>query len=219
MTPDSSRHSFLPLEIFEDLFDRWGAQNWWPADTKFEVVVGAILTQNANWSNVERAIANLAEINALSPESLSALDNKKIAEAIRPSGYFNIKAQRIRNFLDQLNLNHAGSLQKMLQLETDELRDELLQINGIGPETADSILLYAAQRPVFVIDAYTRRFMIRHGWSDPSEKYCDISVKFTRNMPADLRIFNEFHALIVKLGKECCKAKPICEGCPLSKYL
>ncbi len=219
MMLSSRRHPFSPIQIFEDLFDEWGPQHWWPAKTDFEVVVGAILTQNTNWSNVERAIANLSDLNALSSENMSALDDTELAEAIRPSGYYNIKTRRLRNFLDHLNLRHEGSLHRMFQLDTDELRNELLYINGIGPETADSILLYAAKRPVFVIDAYTRRFTVRHGWAESSERYSDLSLKFTRDMPADLRVLNEFHALIVKLGKEYCRAKPICKGCPLRKYL
>lgn len=213
------RHPFQPLQIFELLLERWGPQHWWPARTEFEVVIGAILTQNTNWSNVERAIANLSDLNALKPEAMSALCDGDLAEAIKPAGYYNVKTQRIRNFLDHLNRYYSGELHEFFKLETQEIRQQLLQINGIGPETADSILLYAAQRPVFVIDAYTRRLMIRHGWSYPSEKYYDISVKFTREMPRDLRVYNEFHALIVRLGKECCKPKPICEVCPLRRYL
>jgi endonuclease-3 related protein len=207
-------------KFYDALFERFGPQGWWPAKTRFEVIVGAILTQNTAWTNVEKAIRNLKGRGALSPEKLRALPAEKLAKLIRPAGYFNVKARRLGHFIDHLHKRHGGSLERLFKTPTAKLRDELLSINGIGPETADSILLYAAKRPVFVVDAYTKRILSRHGLCAPDDDYHAVQALFAGNMKADERAFNEYHALIVRTGKELCrKTKPDCKACPLERYL
>jgi len=203
-------------KIYDLLFERFGPQHWWPGDTPFEVTVGAILTQNTNWSNVERAIANLKKERLLSPDKLHALAPAKLAEMIRPAGYFNIKAKRLKNFLDWLFENYAGELKNLEKIPTDVLRCELLSIKGVGQETADSILLYALDRPVFVVDAYTARIASRHHLLDEGADYGEIQELFESNLPADVNLFNEYHALLVRLGKEFCRPTPRCHSCPLN---
>jgi endonuclease-3 related protein len=210
---------FSAHSVFEKLFARWGAQHWWPSQTCMETVVGAILTQNTNWQNVERAIQNLRAADCLRYESLAEIPQEKLAELIRPAGYFNVKAARLKSFLQFLGEQHDGSLERLFALELPELRGQLLSVKGIGPETADCILLYAANKPVFVVDAYTRRFMERHGWCDPKISYDDLAARFTDQLKPDVQQFNEYHALIVRLGKEHCKTKPACAGCPLADLL
>lgn len=200
--------------LFEALFRRWGPQYWWPARTPFEVIVGAILTQNTAWTNVERAIARLRAARRLSPRALRAAPPAELAELIRPAGYFNVKERRLRAFLDRLFADFDGRLDRLFALETPRLRETLLSIPGIGPETADSILLYAAGRPVFVVDAYTRRALVRHGWAAPRAPYDELARFFTDRMPRDTQRYNEYHALIVRLGKEQCRTRPRCEDCP-----
>lgn len=212
------KNEWRPSQVYEKLFSHWGSQDWWPGDTPYEIAVGAILTQNTAWSNVERAIGNLKQADLLEPERMSALGKEKLAELIRPAGYFNVKAQRLQNFNSKLMEEFAGKMQSLLKKEKTALRKELLAINGIGPETADSIILYAAGKPVFVVDAYTRRFLERHGWLDGGESYEEVAKLFTTNLPADAEVFNEYHALIVKLGKEHCRKRPFCDACPLSIY-
>ena len=204
-------------EIYEVLFKRFGPQEWWPGDTPFEIIIGAILTQNTNWSNVEKAIANLKKAKVLSFERLHALDIKKLAELIRPAGYFNIKAKRLKNFLDWLYENYRGGLASLDNVSTEELRQQLLSIKGVGPETADSILLYALNRPIFVVDAYTARIMARHHLIDAEADYHQIQELFMSRLPTDVALFNEYHALLVRLGKDFCKPTPKCEICPLNK--
>jgi len=208
-----------PMALYAALFARWGPQGWWPARTPFETVVGAILTQNTAWTNVERAIANLRAADALTPEGLRALAPARLAERIRPAGYFNVKARRLRAFLDRLFERHDGRLDRLFALPTAALRAELLSIHGIGPETADSILLYAAGRPVFVADAYTRRALARHGWAEARAPYDAVAAFFADRLPRDTALFNEYHALIVRLGKEACRARPRCEDCPWRGWL
>ena len=203
-------------EIYDLLFERFGPQDWWPGETPFEVIVGAILTQNTNWTNVEKAIANIKNADLLSPEKLHRLDAKKLAELIRPAGYFNIKAKRLKNFLDWFFENYDGKLEKLENVGTVELREQLLSVKGIGPETADSILLYALNRPVFVVDAYTARICSRHHLIDEGADYHQIQETFESNLPSDISLFNEYHALLVHLGKDFCKPKPKCEECPLN---
>ncbi|MFH1370892.1 MAG: endonuclease III domain-containing protein [Planctomycetota bacterium] len=212
-------------EIYELLFERFGPQDWWPGDTPFEVIIGAILTQNTNWTNVEKAIANLKYAKVLSPEKLHKLDIKKLAELIRPAGYFNIKAKRLKNFLNWLFENYSGKLKNLEKIHTDRLRLELLSVKGVGPETADSILLYAFDRPVFVVDAYTARICSRHNLIDKDADYHQIQELFESNLPAsrkgrltaDVQFFNEYHALFVHLGKDFCKPTPRCDACPLNQ--
>ncbi len=213
------RPSPHPIALYEALYRRWGPQGWWPAKTPFETVVGAILTQNTAWTNVERAIANLRSADALSPDALRALPPERLAELIRPAGYFNVKARRLRAFLDRLFAEFGGSLDRLFKVPTDSLRRLLLSIHGIGPETADSILLYAAERPVFVADAYTRRALVRHGWAAPDASYDALTQFFSRRLPRDTALFNEYHALIVQLGKEQCRSQPLCDTCPWQRWL
>ena len=204
-------------DIYQVLFARYGSQHWWPGDTPFEVIVGAILTQSAAWGNVEKAIANLKKAGALNPISLRKLELSKIAELIYPSGYYNAKALKLRAFVEYLGAVHHDSLDKLFSLDIFTLRHELLDIHGIGPETADSIILYAARKPVFVIDAYTRRIISRLGLNPAKEDYSSYQALFMENLPADEKLFNEYHALFVRHGKEVCKKTPLCERCCLSK--
>lgn len=204
---------------FDLLFDRFGPQSWWPAKSRFEVIVGAILTQNTNWTNVEKAIKRLKEASCLTPAAMHQTEAGTLAEHIRPAGYFNIKAKRLKHFTDHLFENHGGSLGKMLARK-DGLRDELLSINGIGPETADSIMLYAGDHPEFVVDAYTKRIFSRHGFIGEDASYDETKAVFTTALPGDAALFNEYHALIVRTAKDhCTKKEPECAGCPLAGCL
>ena len=205
------------LGIYKKLYTASGSQHWWPGDTPFEVIVGAILTQNTAWTNVEKAINNLKQSRLLSVKALSKAKPSKIAKLIRPSGYYNIKTKRLKNFLNFLNGKFNGDLDRLFKQETGRLRAGLLGINGIGPETADSILLYAANKPVFVIDAYTKRILSRHGLIKKDASYEEAQYLFMSNIPKDLRLYNEYHALIVKIGKEFCRKNPKCHFCPLKK--
>ncbi len=210
------RHSKPLKRIFETLYRFYGPQGWWPADTKFEVIVGAILTQNTAWANVEKAISNLKAANALSSNRLFRdLSTRKIASLIRPAGYYNVKALRLKHFTRFLQDKYAGSLTALSRRKTGGLRKELLAVNGIGPETCDSILLYAFARPVFVIDAYTRRVFSRHKFFKEDIGYDDAQRFFMANLPKERALFNEFHALIVRLAKDFCKIRPRCALCPL----
>ena len=183
-----------------------------------EVIVGAVLTQNTNWKNVEKAILNLKEKGLLSLHQLNILSVSELAQLIRPAGYFNIKAKRLKNLIDLLKERYHLDLSGFLEEETDNLRRELLSVNGIGPETADSILLYAAHRPLFVVDAYTHRILRRHGMTDEQTDYHELQSLFMDHLPDDPSLFNEFHALIVKTGKEYCRRKPLCHLCPLQEW-
>jgi endonuclease-3 related protein len=204
-------------EIYQILFDRFGPQHWWPGQTQFEIITGAILTQNTNWANVEKAITNLKATDRLTPEKLHRLDVSQLAELIRPAGYYNIKAKRLKNFVNWLFDNYDGRLTNLETLDTDRLRAELLAVKGIGPETADSILLYALGRPIFVVDAYTARIAFRHQLIDPDADYERLRELFQSNLPQDIQLFNEYHALLVRVGKEFCKPKARCPGCPLEE--
>ncbi len=203
------------LEIYELLLKKFGRQNWWPAETTFEMIIGAILTQCTNWTNVEKAINNLKDSNLLNLEAISKADEKKIAELIKPSGYFNQKTKKIRAFVNYVNSRWNGNLNAFLEQPLTELRNELLSIYGIGPETADSIILYGANKPIFVIDRYTHRFLNRHGLCSNKYDYHKLQKLFTTSLEPDVELFKEYHALIVCLGKNLCKKKPLCEDCPL----
>jgi len=205
------------LEIYKLLFDRFGPQHWWPGETQFEIIIGAILTQNTSWKNVEKAIANLKAVDHMTPVALHRLTLEQLAELIRPAGYFNIKACRLRNFLDWLFENYEGQLENLEKIDTVRLREELLAVKGIGPETADSILLYAFNRPIFVIDAYTARVMCRHYLAELGIDYSQLQDLFQSNLPQDVELFNEYHALLVHVGKDFCKPTAKCSGCPLEK--
>jgi len=204
-------------QIFELLFERFGAQYWWPGETKDEIIAGAILTQNTNWQNVEKAILNLKKASLMSLDKLYSLPQERLAELIRPAGYYNIKAKRLKAFLKWLFEEHNGRLGEIESIHTENLREELLQINGIGPETADSILLYAFERPVFVVDAYTYRIATRHQLIEPQCDYEQLRSLFEDNLADDIKKFNEFHALLVRNGKEFCRPRARCAGCPLEK--
>ncbi|MCK4738583.1 MAG: endonuclease III domain-containing protein [Deltaproteobacteria bacterium] len=210
-------------DFYEKLLKTFGSQGWWPGRTNFEVIVGAILTQNTNWGNVERAIKNLKNAKALNVQGMNALEVEKLAELIRPSGYFNLKAKRLKAFLNYLFDNYGEgrtNLSKFLKNPIEDLRRELLSINGIGPETADSILLYAAYKPVFVLDAYTKRLLHRHGLVGENATYDEMQSLFMDNLNHSEKTFNEYHALIVRTGKDFCRPKkPLCEECPLGVFL
>ncbi len=207
-------------KFYTKLYRTFGPQSCWPGNTRFEVIVGGILTQNTTWTNVERAIANLKIEKALTPKGVHALTVKKLARLIKPAGYFNVKARRLKNFTDHLFTKHSGSISGMFKSSTEELREELLSVNGIGPETCDTILLYAAERPVFVIDAYTKRMLTRHGLADEEVIYGEMQKLFMGSLKSDTVVFNEYHALIVRVGKDFCKkGKPLCTECPLGTFL
>lgn len=203
------------LNIYHALHTHYGPQHWWPAKSRFEVIVGAILTQNTNWKNVEKAIANLKTEDLVSPDAIHKVSRQRLSRLIRPSGYFNIKADRLKSFTDFLMSEYGGDLKAMLREKTGVLREKLLCVKGIGPETADSILLYAAGRPVFVVDAYTRRILSRHGLCEDKTSYNQIQSLFMENLEPDSRLYNEYHALLVCAGKTQCTTTPVCTGCPL----
>jgi len=192
-----------------------GPQGWWPGRTRCEVIVGAILTQNTAWTNVARAIANLRRARVLTPEALAALPAPRLARLIRPSGYYKTKAGRVKRFLRFLRARYALNLSRMFTRRASILREELLAVSGIGPETADSILLYAGGVPVFVVDAYTRRILGRHGLIRSDATYDAVQALFMKNLPPDTALYNEYHALLVAVGKDFCRPIPRCARCPL----
>ena len=211
------------LDVYGRLHEAYGPQRWWPGETPFEVIVGAILTQSAAWTNVEKAIANLKAAGALSPEGLARLDEGELAGIVRPAGYFNAKARKLKAFVEMLRAEFGGDpstplrtgLERMLAAPVAELRPLLLATHGIGPETADAVLLYAAGRPAFVIDAYTRRLFSRLAVAPDRDTYDAWQALFAGNLEPDAALFNEYHALIVRHGKERCRRRPVCDGCPL----
>jgi endonuclease III related protein len=208
------------LQVYHHLLKTLGPQHWWPGDTPFEIIVGAILTQNTNWQNVVKAIHNLREADLLDPHTLYNVPPEELEELIRPAGYFRVKARRLRSVLKFILERYDGSLEKMFRAGLPELREELLAVNGIGPETADSILLYAGNLPTFVVDAYTHRVLARHGWIGFEADYHQIQDYLLSSLPQDVQLYNEFHALIVHLGKHYCKkTDPKCRECPLFKML
>ena len=204
-------------QVFDALFEAYGHQHWWPGETPFEVMVGAILTQNTAWTNVERAIANLRENDCVDPERILQTEPAQLADWLRPSGYFNIKAQRLRNFC-RWYLNEGG-YGRLKRWDTHRLRRALLSVKGVGPETADDMLLYAFERPVFVIDAYTRRLLTRLGLASGEESYEALRAEFETffgREPKNVDLFNEYHALIVQHAKDACRKRPVCPECPLA---
>ncbi len=205
-----------PLTLYKTLYSHFGSQHWWPASTKFEVCIGAILTQNTAWQNVEKAIRNLRKEKVLSIKKIAGTNNKKLAGLIRSSGYYNQKAKRLNLFCKYLIKNYGGNLNKFFNKPIKELREELLSLHGIGEETADSIILYAAEKPSFVVDAYTKRFIERF-YAKPNLSYVEVQSFFERQLPNNTKLFNEFHALIVEFCKRHCRKKPVCEKCFLNK--
>ena len=212
-------------EMYEAMLDRLGGQRWWPAEAgadtaagKLEICVGAVLTQNTNWGNVERAIENLRAHRALGVAAIDAMGRDELAELIRPAGYFNVKARRLKNFIRAVAAA-GGNIEAYLDRPTDELRAALLAISGVGRETADSMVLYAAGRATFVVDAYTARILLRHGLIDADADYEQIKELFEAALPADADLFNEYHALLVAVGKNYCRKRgPACDDCPLAAF-
>ena len=206
-----------PAEVYERLFAEYGAQGWWPADSPFEVMVGAVLVQGTAWANVERAIANLRDAGALSPRAVREMDAARLEALVKPSGFFRVKARRLRALCEFLGERFADDLDAMAREPAEALRREILGVNGVGEETADDILLYALGVPVFVIDAYTRRALGRLGTLDPNARYADLQRALHAALPRDAALFNEYHALIVRHAVERCRKRaPLCAGCPLS---
>jgi endonuclease-3 related protein len=205
---------------FQALYEAHGPQHWWPGRSRFEIIVGAILTQNTSWTNVERAIANLRRARLLAPAAIHRVSAATLARHLRPSGYFRQKTKTLKAFVGFLFHEYHGSLNRLFATATESLRDQLLGLRGIGPETADSILLYAGKRSVFVVDAYTRRILERHGLAQNDARYDEIRALFESVLPRDHQLFNEFHALIVQTGKRHCRKRaPLCHECPLSPFL
>jgi len=207
------------MAVYRVLHRAYGPQHWWPGDTPFEVMVGAVLTQNTAWTNVEKAIENLKRGKLLTPSRIDGIPENQLAVLLKPSGFFNVKTKRLKNLTGLIMRRYAGRLGKMFSENPAELRSVLLAVNGIGKETADSILLYAAEKPIFVVDAYTRRVFSRHGFLSPDADYDSVQEFFMNNLRHDTLLFNEYHALIVRIGKDRCKKrKPLCSICPLSVF-
>lgn len=203
------------LAVYHRLHDHYGPQAWWPAENPFEVMVGAILTQNTAWTNVEKAIDNLKQQGQCNAQALVAMDVDTLAQLIRPSGYFNQKAKRLKGLAEWFQ--QAGGMRPLSQLGMDELRAILLSLHGIGDETADDIVLYAFERPSFVIDAYTRRLFSRLGIFDGNESYSVLRDRFQDNLGREVQLYQQYHALIVMHAKQHCKKKPDCFQCPLAQ--
>lgn len=208
------------LDAYERLLNKFGPQQWWPGDSPFEVMVGAVLVQNTAWRNVEHAIENLREAGLMEAKALYAVAPEELAELIRPAGYYQVKARRLRNLLKFVVEEFDGSLDDMFRTSLSTLREQLLAVNGIGPETADAILLYAGGLSTFVVDTYTHRVLARHGWLGYDSDYHEIKDYFESSLPADAPLYNEYHALLVRVGKDYCKrTAPKCEACPLRDML
>lgn len=203
------------IKIYRTLYQTYGPRHWWPGETSFEVMVGAILTQNTSWRNVEKAIQKLKGKGVLNPEGIHHIKRSELARLIKSSGYYRIKTDRLKSFIDFLFEEYDGNIKKMGRERLGELREKLLGVKGIGPETADSILLYGLKNPIFVVDAYTRRILSRHGIISEKASYEEVQKLFMDYLPRDEKLFNEYHALFVYLGKTVCKKIPRCEICPL----
>jgi endonuclease III related protein len=208
------------MEVYDRMLAAFGPQHWWPGDSPFEIIVGAVLVQNTAWRNVQRAIDNLRDAGLMEPSSLYHLPPAELAELIRPAGYYEVKTKRLRNLLRFIIEQYNGSLEEMFSTSLHSLREQLLSINGIGPETADAILLYAGGFPTFVVDTYSHRILARHGWLDFDASYDDIKDYFESTLPNDAALYNDYHALLVRIGKDYCKRTlPKCEACPLAEML
>jgi endonuclease-3 related protein len=205
------------VSMYEILNDYFGDCNWWPGETPFEIAVGAILTQNTNWTNVEKAIKNLKSANLLSTGRLLKENDDTVSELIRPSGYYNIKTKRLKAFLVFLKGEYGGKMERMFEEDLAALREKLLSVKGVGEETADSILLYGGNKPVFVVDAYTRRILERHGIIGDDWSYGDIQKLFMTHLAPDVALYNQYHALLVNTGKQFCRREPRCGACPLKE--
>ena len=207
------------MHMYETMANRFGKSGWWPADSPFEVMAGAVLTQNTNWSNVEKAIHSLKTAITLNPKSISCLKEEELAQLIYSSGTYRIKAKRLKSLALYIALEFGGDLNRMSAKPIHVLREDLLKIPGLGKETTDSILLYALDKPIFVIDAYTKRLFTRHGFFKESISYDELQDWFMKILPCDTNLYKEFHALIVLTCKSFCGRKPACESCPLAKSL
>lgn len=205
----------LLMNIYRKLYKAYGPMHWWPGETSFEVMVGAILTQNTSWKNVEKAIQHLKEKRVLNSEGIYRLQRAQLASLIKSSGYYRIKADRLKAFVNFLFENYDGNVKRMRKEKLRTLRKKLLGVKGIGPETADSILLYGLGKPIFVVDAYTKRILSRHGMISEQAPYEEIQRLFMNHLPHNKKLFNEYHALLVHLGKTLCKKIPRCDICPL----
>ncbi|MFH1148635.1 MAG: endonuclease III domain-containing protein [Pseudomonadota bacterium] len=206
------------IEIFRKLLAHFGPRRWWPAETPFEVMVGAVLTQNTSWTNVEKAISSLKEKGLLSAGAIYELPLSELAACIRSAGYYNIKARRLKNLVSFFINQYDANLDNMFAEDVESLRSKLLEVKGIGPETADSILLYAGGKPSFVVDAYTKRVFSRHMLISEESSYDDVKEFFMDRLPVDAGLYSEFHALIVAAGKTYCKKNPACQDCPLNGF-
>ena len=220
-----SANSELLMEMYRAMRARFGHRAWWPAakgatpgQRKLEICIGAILTQNTSWKNVEKAIANLRAEGLLSVSAIHAKPQAALAEIIRPAGYYNVKGKRLKNFIARVHESAGEDIEAFLGRPVAALREELLSINGIGRETADSIILYAAGKPTFVVDAYTARIGVRHHLLSPEDGYDAIKELFESALPADAELYNDYHAQLVQTGKEFCRPVARCEGCPLEKF-
>lgn len=210
-----SHRKYRVVEIYHKLYQHYGSQHWWPADSPFEVIVGAVLTQNTAWQNVEKAIRNLKRENLLSATKLAKIPIEKLAKIIRPVGFYNIKAKRLKSVINFLMNNYDGNIRKLKRQNIRILRSQLLTIDGVGEETADSILLYALEKPTFVVDAYTKRIFSRHNFFKLDMPYSSVQKFFIDNLPKSVKIYNEFHALLVRLAKDYCRTTPNCLECPI----
>jgi len=206
------------MQLYRRLYRHYGDLQWWPGDSPLEISVGAILTQNTAWTNVEKAIKRIKEARSLSVASLGRMTRKRLALLIKSAGYFNVKARRLKNFLSFLQHRYGGSLRKMFKQDSLRLREELLSVNGIGPETADSILLYAGAKPIFVIDAYTKRIFSRHGVLSYEKSYDEFQELFMRQLPRSVTLYNQYHGMFVNIGKDFCRKRPLCASCPLNGW-
>ena len=212
-----SRKTSAILEaIYQRLFEAFGPQHWWPAETREEVIVGAILTQNTAWANVARAVEHLRRADCLTLRAIDRMPLDRLARLVRPSGTYRLKAKRLKTFANWLQVNFDGDLDVLFGMGTDRARKELLSVDGIGPETADAILLYAGRLPTFVVDAYTQRIMRRHFVVPPQSTYAQAKGVIERALPTNRQLYNEYHALLVELGKRYCRPRARCEGCPLA---
>jgi endonuclease III related protein len=207
------------LNIFNLLLESFGKRNWWPGETELEIMVGAVLTQNTSWKNVEKAIDNLKRYKALDIGTLHEMDRETLASIIRSSGFYNIKSERLKNLIDVMYNDYSSDIFDLKMLDLSRVRARLLAINGIGKETADSIILYALNKPIFVVDVYTKRFLKNHRIYNGQNDYDTIQEFFMKNLPEDTYLFNEFHALIVYLCQNFCKKIPLCHKCPLQRDL
>lgn len=205
-------------EAFQRMLKAFGPQKWWPGESQLEIIVGAVLTQNTNWRNVELALENLRAAGLLQLDALHRASAEQLEPLIRPAGYYRLKTRRLKNVV-QFIVEEFNSIEVMFQTPLNELRKRILAVNGVGPETADSILLYAGEQPTFVIDAYTARILKRHGWIDTDANYQTMKNQFESNLPMDAELFNEYHALIVQTGKQHCRPTPQCDECPLQPLL